>query len=55
MQQPLLAECDAFIRAVVDGTPSGSDGATGVAVVRALDAATRSMANEGRLTPLSSE
>jgi predicted dehydrogenase len=45
--EALSAECRAFVGAIVDGSPTPSDGRAGLDVVRILDAAARSMAEGG--------
>jgi predicted dehydrogenase len=46
--EPLKVECDHFVECVADGTPPLTDGRSGVAVVRALEAMQRSMRAGGR-------
>jgi predicted dehydrogenase len=50
--EPLASECDHFIECVQYARTPVSDGALGVAVVRALDAIGRSMTNGGREEPV---
>jgi predicted dehydrogenase len=50
--EPLKAECDQFVACVSKGEHPISDGRTGLAVVRALEAITRSVANGGREEPV---
>ena len=45
--EPLLEQARAFVSWVLDGTPCGPTPADGLAVVRVLEAATRSMQNGG--------
>ncbi|MCC7536975.1 MAG: Gfo/Idh/MocA family oxidoreductase [Deltaproteobacteria bacterium] len=46
--EPLKAECDHFLQCIARGTPPLTGGRDGVAVVRALAAIQRSIANNGR-------
>jgi predicted dehydrogenase len=46
--EPLRTECDHFIDCVANNKPPLTDGRTGTAVVRALEALTRSVTNGGR-------
>jgi predicted dehydrogenase len=46
--EPLRSECDHFLDCVATGKPPLTGGAFGAAVVRALEAITRSMKNAGR-------
>jgi predicted dehydrogenase len=48
MNEPLKAECDHFLECVAGGLRPRSDGAEGLAVVRALAALARSMRSAGR-------
>jgi predicted dehydrogenase len=48
MNEPLKAECEHFLDCVLQGEVPLSDGATGVAVVRTLDAVMRSARAGGR-------
>jgi predicted dehydrogenase len=48
MGEPLRAECDHFLECVLGKATPLSDGAAGVAVVRALEAIARSVQNHGR-------
>jgi predicted dehydrogenase len=41
--EPLRTECEHFVRSVLDGTPPLSDGASGLRVVRVLEALQRSL------------
>lgn len=50
--EPLKAECDHFIDCIRDGTAPRTGGRDGVAVVRALAAIQRSIANNGREEPV---
>ena len=45
---PLLTECESFIACVLDGAESISGGAEGLGVVRALEAMSRSLEEDGR-------
>jgi predicted dehydrogenase len=46
--EPLRTECDHFLECVAQNKPPLTDGRTANAVVRALEALTRSVANAGR-------
>jgi predicted dehydrogenase len=48
MNEPLKAECDHFLDCIAQGAAPLSDGAAGLAVVRALDAIMRSARAGGR-------
>lgn len=48
MSQPLRQECEHFLDCIANGEPPMSGGAEGIAVVKALDAIARSMAERGR-------
>jgi predicted dehydrogenase len=48
MNEPLKAECDHFLECIAAGRRPRSDGAEGLAVVRALEALARSVRNAGR-------
>ncbi len=45
---PLLTECESFLACVLDGAESISGGAEGLGVVRALEAMSRSLEEDGR-------
>lgn len=47
MEEPLRIECEQFIKSVRDGTAPLTGGEQGLAVMRVLDAASRSMATRG--------
>ena len=53
--EPLLAEVSHFVRCVGGGLPPRSDGRQGLAVVRVLEAGTRSMEAGGAPVPVSAE
>jgi predicted dehydrogenase len=48
MGEPLKAECDHFLECVSQNKPPLTDGKGAVAVVRALEAITKSIKNQGR-------
>lgn len=50
--QPLKAECEHFLDCLDHRCPPQSDGHSGLTVVLALEAATQSMADNSRLTPI---
>ncbi len=52
--EPLERACRTFLDAVETGVPSGTDGRAGLAVVRVLEAAQRSIRREGERIPLGS-
>jgi predicted dehydrogenase len=52
MEEPLRRECAAFVRAIVTRKAPLTDGASGLAVVRALEAGARSLAARGRPEPV---
>jgi predicted dehydrogenase len=52
--EPLARAYRSFLDTVAGGTPSVTDGAAGLAVVRILEAAERSLRAEGRRVPLES-
>jgi predicted dehydrogenase len=54
MGEPLRAECDHFVECVRDGKQPLTNGRDGVHVVRALEAITKSISNQGREEPISS-
>src|SRR5262249_40584248 len=53
--EPLQAVVDHFASCILGGTRPRSDGAAGLRVVRLLEAASRSIANAGRMIALSEE
>lgn len=53
MIEPLRRECEAFLTAVRTRKSPLADGRSGVAVVRVLEAGTRSLAEQGRRVPIS--
>jgi predicted dehydrogenase len=53
--EPLAAECDHFIKCVAGRARPVNGGDVGLRVVRALEAADRSMRNGAALTPIASE
>jgi predicted dehydrogenase len=55
MFEPLMHQDSHFITCLRERTPCQSDGRTGVAVVRVLEAALESIKNRGRLTPLAKD
>ena len=48
MAEPLRRECEAFLESVRTRQPSRADGRSGLAVVRALEAGAKSLAEGGR-------
>lgn len=52
LNQPLQAECEHFLECVEKGAKPHSDGESGLGVVLALEAATRSMREGSRVTPI---
>ena len=54
MSEPLRREHDAFVQAIVTREPPLGDGRSGLAVVRALEAGSRSLAAGGAETPVRS-
>lgn len=50
--QPLQAECEHFLECIQSGAQPQSDGASGLRVVLALEAATTSMRNGSAVTPI---
>ncbi len=52
LNQPLQAECEHFLECVEKGAKPRSDGESGLGVVLALEAATRSMRDGSRVTPI---
>jgi len=52
LNQPLQAECEHFLDCVEGGTPCRTDGANGLRVVEALEAATLSMQRASVVTPI---
>jgi predicted dehydrogenase len=54
MGEPLLAECMHFLDCIENGTPVLTDGAQGLAVIAALEALDRSMAQGGTEEPVRS-
>jgi predicted dehydrogenase len=50
--EPLRAECDHFLECIASGKEPISGGASGLRVVRTLEALTRSMRNQGREEPI---
>jgi predicted dehydrogenase len=48
MKEPLAAECKHYVDSIVNGTTPRSSGAVGARVVRMLESASRSMANNGQ-------
>lgn len=48
MGEPLKNECEHFLDCILDGEPALSGGSEGLAVVRTLEALTRSLETEGR-------
>jgi len=50
--EPLRAECQHFVECVLKGTQPETDGAEGLQVVRVLEAAERSLSNNGQLVAL---
>jgi predicted dehydrogenase len=52
LNQPLQAECEHFLECVEKGTKPHSDGESGLGVVLALEAATRSMREQSRVTAI---
>lgn len=55
MQEPLRLECDHFVRCIRTGQTPRSDGRNGLAVVRILEGAGRSLAQQGAAVTVSSE
>jgi predicted dehydrogenase len=53
MQEPLRMECQHFLDCVRTGAAPRSDGHNGLAVVKLLDAAQRSLAHNGSTVELS--
>jgi predicted dehydrogenase len=56
--EPLKLECSHFVKCIADGTTPRSDGWSGLRVLKILEAADRSMANEGqrvKIRPVSVE
>jgi predicted dehydrogenase len=51
-EEPLRTECRRFIQSFKEGLPSESDGTKGLEVVAILEAAARSLANQGRGVPV---
>jgi predicted dehydrogenase len=51
MQEPLRRECEAFLRAVQTREPPLADGRSGLAVVRVLEAGTRSLKGPAKGSP----
>ena len=52
LNQPLAAECEHFLDCIEGGGRPRTDGSNGLRVVLALEAATRSMREESRVTPI---
>jgi predicted dehydrogenase len=52
MGEPLQAECDHFLECISNGTPPETDGLSGLAVVRTLEAIERSMKSGGGEEPV---
>ncbi|MCX8044601.1 MAG: Gfo/Idh/MocA family oxidoreductase [Desulfobacterota bacterium] len=52
LNEPLLAECEHFIECVRTGARPLTDGEDGLMVVKALEAATRSLRHDSRLIPI---
>ncbi|HET7036994.1 MAG TPA: Gfo/Idh/MocA family oxidoreductase [Thermomicrobiaceae bacterium] len=50
--EPLTLECEDFARSIVNGTRPVADGYSGLRVVQALEAATRSLHADGRAEPI---
>lgn len=50
--EPLRLECEDFVRAIATGSPVRSDGRSGLRVVEALEAASRSLKSQGRVESL---
>ncbi len=55
MQEPLRRECGAFVEAIRSRSRPVADGASGLAVVRALEAGARSLASRGQRIEVESE
>lgn len=53
--EPLRAECEHFVHCVVNREPPMTDGASGVRVLRVLEAAQRSLEQNGQAVPLDRE
>ncbi|MBU0718125.1 MAG: Gfo/Idh/MocA family oxidoreductase, partial [Planctomycetes bacterium] len=53
--EPLVAQAEAFLDWVLDGTPAGPDVMDGWLVVKTLEAATQSMSNGGAMCPVGFE
>jgi predicted dehydrogenase len=50
--EPLRTECRHFLDCITDGTPPLTDGRSGEAAVRVLEAIARSMARHGQEEPV---
>ena len=52
INQPLLAECEHFLKCIQNGTPIQTDGYSGFQVVKTLEAVTQSIRNDSATIPI---